>query len=978
MLVVTRRMSQLLGFLLLLSMIFVLLSLGSYSAEDPSWNYYTNREAASFANYGGRVGAFVADWALQLFGTSVFLLIGCAVIGALCLLRARVRPILVAAGQSLLLIAAASVLAHLYWLDDPYFQADLLAGGAGGQWLAEWLLPYLRNVGTYALAGLVVLWVLFSCVMKSLFGGVRRALPLARLDNERDELDDMYLFDEDSRPAPAVRNFRPRTDRVSSTDEPEFRIDRHMARSRKPRPTEEEAEPGLRNTEPVAAPETLDSTACSATYARELSQDPPPHEPPSFLTQRDRKPRPQDQESGDEIVAEEPRATEPSPTEHSAPKVSRAGADPKRRTATESGTASKVPVVPSFRAKYVMDLQKSLQKPARRTEAEPEIWPEETSKNWEEEAFQTEQPAADGETAESSTDLRDSFEEAEPVISPPPSWRAMRAAEAPRIFDSSPTDATPDRDLGEAYPPEPQAPRDRVADPVTDRTPTSEGDATPAPVLRPMAVQSTAPSRQPQLPSPDLLDPVVDSEEGQSVEELEEQARFLEQKLREFGVEGEVVQVSPGPVITMYEFAPAAGVKVNKIANLQDDLALVMRALSVRIVAPIPGKAVVGIEVPNARRETIALRSLVDSEDFQASSSKLSMILGKDILGHPVITDLALIPHLLVAGATGSGKSVGLNSVICSMLFRATPAEVKMIMIDPKMLEFSIYDGIPHLLVPVVTDAKKAAVALRRVVAEMERRYQLLAAKGVRSIAQYNQKIREEQAHGGRGGDLDDQTSLGEPLPYLVVVVDELSDLMMVSSREVEDSLMRIAQMARAAGIHLIVATQRPSVDVLTGVIKANFPARLSFQVTSKIDSRTILDANGAETLLGRGDMLFLAPGTSKPQRVHGAYVSEDEITRLVEAWKAIEQPSYNDSFLEPVGEQMDDEDSEYDEKYDEAVALVARTGQASISMLQRRLRVGYNRAARMIEVMEKEGIVGPADGVKPREVLVRNSYDDV
>ena len=395
-------------------------------------------------------------------------------------------------------------------------------------------------------------------------------------------------------------------------------------------------------------------------------------------------------------------------------------------------------------------------------------------------------------------------------------------------------------------------------------------------------------------------------------------------------------------------------------------------------MAPVPGKAVVGIEVPNVRRETIALRSLVDSEEFQGASSKLSIVLGKDILGQPVITDLALIPHLLVAGATGSGKSVGLNSVICSLLFRVTPAEVKLIMIDPKMLEFAIYDGIPHLLVPVVTDAKKAAVALRRVVAEMERRYQLLAAKGVRSIAQYNQKIRDEQAGVRDGAGSENPSAPAETLPYLVVVVDELSDLMMVSSREVEDSLMRIAQMARAAGIHLIVATQRPSVDVLTGVIKANFPARLSFQVTSKTDSRTILDANGAETLLGRGDMLFLAPGTSKPQRVHGAYVSEAEITRLVEAWKAIEAPNYNDSFLEPMSEQVDDEDSEYDEKYDEALALVARTGQASISMLQRRLRVGYNRAARMIEVMEKEGVVGPADGVKPREVLVRDTYDEV
>ena len=348
-----------------------------------------------------------------------------------------------------------------------------------------------------------------------------------------------------------------------------------------------------------------------------------------------------------------------------------------------------------------------------------------------------------------------------------------------------------------------------------------------------------------------------------------------------------------------------------------------------------------------------------------------------------MITDLALIPHLLIAGATGSGKSVGLNSLICSLLFRATPADVKLIMIDPKMLEFSVYDGIPHLLVPVVTEPKKAAIVLRRVVEEMGRRYQILAAQGVRSIAQYNQMLEEEHGGGAPGrvrvqAEQDAAPTPAEKLPYLVVVIDELSDLMMISAREVEDSLMRLAQMARAAGIHLIVATQRPSVDVLTGVIKANFPARLSFQVTSKVDSRTILDTNGAETLLGRGDMLFLAPGTSKPQRVHGAYVSEAEISRLVEAWKAVEQTRYDDGFLAPGGDRVSVEEDEYDEKYDEAIALVTKMGQASISMLQRRLRVGYNRAARMIEVMEKDGIVGPADGIKPREVLVRNTFDDV
>jgi len=485
------------------------------------------------------------------------------------------------------------------------------------------------------------------------------------------------------------------------------------------------------------------------------------------------------------------------------------------------------------------------------------------------------------------------------------------------------------------------------------------------------------------LPSLELLDAPSAPHRGHSAEELDTQARFLEHKLREFGVEGEVVQVLPGPVITMYEFAPAAGVKVSKIVNLQDDLALVMQAVSVRVVAPIPGKAVVGIEIPHQRRETIRLREVLDSEEFRTSTSKLSLALGKDILGRPAITDLALIPHLLIAGATGSGKSVGLNSLICSLLFRATPDEVKMIMIDPKMLEFSAYDGIPHLSVPVVTDPKKAAVVLRGVVAEMGRRYQVLAERGVRSIAQYNQTIEEEQRQRPRrrpqtAAEHDTSPVPAEKLPYLVVVIDELSDLMMVSSREVEDSLMRLAQMARAAGIHLIVATQRPSVDVLTGVIKANFPARLSFQVTSKVDSRTILDINGAETLLGRGDMLFLAPGTSKPQRVHGAYVSEAEIGRLVEDWKERQQPRYDDRFLASVAEHVHMEEDEYDEKYDDAVALVTKTRQASISMLQRRLRVGYNRAARMIEMMEKEGVVGPADGIKPREVLQRNPSDDV
>lgn len=978
MLVMTRRISQLVGFFILVSVIYVLLSVGSYSTEDPTWNYYTNRDVTSFANYGGQVGAFVADWGLQLFGTTLFVLIGCAAVGAICLLRARVKLILVAAGQSLLLIGAVSILAHLHWLDDPFFQADLLAGGAGGQWLAELLLPYLTHLGTYAVAGLAVLWVLFSCAKQSVLSGFGRVMAFTRLEHERDDLEDMYLFDENSGPRYPVPGSRRRKGRVDPDDEHEVGTGRQLAKVRAPRPVAKEVERAASDASPV-----LSESPAPAVQTR-----------PSFLAQHARKPRRHSDESAnqpvpDEVPHEESRA-EPPDVGHSTPGAGPAATDIRPRTPPKSRPSSNVPVVPSFRAKYVMDLQKSLRKPPPEIEGAPvdseeqdfQTWDEEPSGSRQEEALGAELPNSNSGAAEGSTDPAHLSGEHETPVTKPRSWRAARAADdPPRIFEASSSDTTLEQaSRVEASPPGPVVSEGQAADPHVDSAVASEKYGAQVPVLPPLSIRSATSAQHPQLPSLELLDTPLHTEEGQNAEELENRARFLEQKLREFGVEGEVVQVSPGPVITMYEFAPAAGVKVNKIANLQDDLALVMRALSVRIVAPVPGKAVVGIEVPNAKRETIALRSLVESGDFQRSSSKLSIVLGKDILGQPVFTDLALIPHLLVAGATGSGKSVGLNSVICSMLFRATPAEVKMIMIDPKMLEFSIYDGIPHLLVPVVTDAKKAAVALRRVVAEMERRYQLLAAMGVRSIAQYNQKIREDQP-GTRthlGGDAEEDTAPQEPLPYLVVIVDELSDLMMVSSREVEDSLMRIAQMARAAGIHLIVATQRPSVDVLTGVIKANFPARLSFQVTSKTDSRTILDANGAETLLGRGDMLFLAPGTSKPQRVHGAYVSEDEITRLVEAWKEIEQPAYNDSFLEPIGEQVDDEDSEYDEKYDEAVALVARTGQASISMLQRRLRVGYNRAARMIEVMEKEGVVGQADGVKPREVLIRNTYDDV
>jgi S-DNA-T family DNA segregation ATPase FtsK/SpoIIIE len=478
-----------------------------------------------------------------------------------------------------------------------------------------------------------------------------------------------------------------------------------------------------------------------------------------------------------------------------------------------------------------------------------------------------------------------------------------------------------------------------------------------------------------RLPSVALLDSPEHSAETPDQESLVMNSRILEKKLADFGVVGEVTEVSPGPVITMYEFKPAPGIKISKIVSLADDLALALKAASIRIVAPIPKKGTLGIEIPNVSRQQVVIREVVSSAEYRNAQGKLILALGKDILGKPVVTDLARMPHLLIAGATGTGKSVCLNAITVSLLYRATPDEVRLLLIDPKRIELSSYEGIPHLLHPVVTDPKKANTALKWAVAEMEKRYELLSLRGVRSIERYNQMLSKSKTLRPRpvSRPVAEEPEGDEErhLPYLVIIIDELADLMMVASREVEESIIRLAQMARAAGIHLILATQRPSVDVLTGIIKANIPARISFQVSSRTDSRTILDANGAEALLGAGDMLILPPGTAKLQRIHGAYASESEIRRLTDFLRKQRKPDYDDTILNYTEktEELDIED-EIDEKYDEAVQIVMETRRASISMLQRRLRVGYNRAARMIEMMERQGLVSETDGVKPREVL--------
>jgi S-DNA-T family DNA segregation ATPase FtsK/SpoIIIE len=454
--------------------------------------------------------------------------------------------------------------------------------------------------------------------------------------------------------------------------------------------------------------------------------------------------------------------------------------------------------------------------------------------------------------------------------------------------------------------------------------------------------------------------------------ELMDGARLLEEKCREFSVEGAVVQIHPGPVVTTFEFKPDAGVKYSKVTGLADDLCLAMQAESV-LIDRIPGKSTVGIQIPNRNREAISLRELLESEAYRRSPSKLSIALGKTIHGEPYIGDLSAMPHLLIAGSTGAGKSVGINAMLTSILYRATPDDVRMIMIDPKRLELGMYDDIPHLLTPVVVDAKQAANALRWAVREMEERYKTLAAEGVRNIEQYNRNILQAIA--------DKQTPPdGEPfkpLPFIVVVIDELADLMMVASNDVELAIARLAQMARAVGIHLILATQRPSVDVITGLIKANMPARISFRVSSKIDSRTILDGNGAEQLLGKGDMLFLPPASARVIRIHGPYISEQESARLASILRKQGKPNYDASITAEEKTGADGVEMDKDDLYDEAARVIVQSGQASISYLQRRLRIGFSRAARLVDMMEMEGLVSPAAGGKGREVLVDKTYFD-
>jgi len=517
-----------------------------------------------------------------------------------------------------------------------------------------------------------------------------------------------------------------------------------------------------------------------------------------------------------------------------------------------------------------------------------------------------------------------------------------------------------------------------AAEGLPESAPASPGPAPPAAAVAPGSKEKKETKSQQAFPflatatgytkpSLKLLDAPPAERAGSSQEEMAQNSQILEKKLLEFGVEGRVTAVNPGPVITSYEIEPGPGIKINRIVALADDLALGLKALSVRVVAPIPGKAAVGVEIPNQHRATVHLREVLATRDFASEALQLPLALGKEIGGTSVVADLTQMPHLLIAGETGSGKSVCINSLILSLAYRAEPRDVRLLLIDPKRVELSVYNGIPHLADKVVSDPREAAKRLQRVVMHMEERYKLFAQVGARNLQSYNRRMELEPPP-------EDELTRGSyrgRLPMLVVIIDELADLILTAQNEVENAIMRLAQMARAVGIHLIVATQRPSVDVLTGVIKANFPARISFRVASKVDSRTILDMNGAEALLGRGDMLYVPPGSSKPIRIHGCNVTEVEIRRVVDFLASQPKPGEFVWSLLPPETEAPPEDEEGDELYRQAVEMVVQTQQASISMLQRRLRVGFNRAARMIERMEREGIVSAMDGTRPREVLM-------
>ncbi|MGO1343495.1 DNA translocase FtsK 4TM domain-containing protein [Chromohalobacter japonicus] len=1024
--------------------VFLLLSLFSYVPGDPGWSHSGPNQTIN--NWMGPVGAWLSDVLYSLFGASALWWPGMFGFAAWRMLRAREVNIawdptvlsVRTSGLVLLLLSTTTLGAlHFYHPDS---ELPYAAGGILGEGLVGALQPLLNMQGTtlVSLVAFMCGFTLFTgmtwlAVMDELGRGMYRLLAWSiakwrgsrqRLAQRRDAYDDDDMdaaeadapLEEDE--APADEKKRPswwqrwRASRrapqlAGATSEPSYAT-----------ASERRVEPSFETTEP-----TLETSAWRNDGKTDIPWDVPEHtpsakRPDAAYTARQRA---DDERAGfaasgapqrhaatttaphDRSRNERGESEKPRPTEHASDEP-----DVTSQTPSQADTSSTA----SMRADVTR----------RRV---PEPIPEPLTADDDDDVplgdwgIQARRDDDDVGTAPPATSAREpddasttasedatSPEPAPEAPSEPPRPRISWDDEAPEARSSAPASAPPEPEVpdapsedlsrsaprGQVESAPGEAPDVRTAEPSASEP---EGDDE-APALwtvehlqnqRPETVPSTEPEGA--LPTLRLLTPTGEQKPNYTDEQLADMAELLETRLREYGVKAEVVDTWPGPVITRFEIKPAAGVKVSKISNLSKDLARSLMVKSVRVVEIIPGRPTVGIEIPNPNRAMIRLREVLDSDVYQQADSPVTMGLGQDIGGNPVVTNLNKMPHLLVAGTTGSGKSVGVNAMLISMLLKATPDEVRMIMVDPKMLELSVYDGIPHLLAPVVTDMKEAANALRWCVAEMERRYKLMAAMGVRNLAGFNAKLDEAERHGAQVADplwepqpweMHQQPPVLEKLPYIVVVIDEFADMFMIVGKKVEELIARLAQKARAAGIHLILATQRPSVDVVTGLIKANIPTRMAFQVSSKVDSRTILDQGGAENLLGHGDMLYLPAGAGMPTRVHGAFVDDDEVHRIVEDWKRRGEPEYVDEILSGgvsadaltglEAEGGDGDDPERDALYDEAVQFVTESRRASISAVQRRFKIGYNRAARLVETMESAGVVSSMGTNGAREVL--------
>ncbi len=921
-----RKGGEITGLLLLGLAIALFLSLFSFNPADLE-------TTEQVSNWIGPVGAYTADIFLYIFGIGAFFFVAVLfLLGGFMLVgyRPALKPSEFV-GQGLLVFSGA-ILCHLIFRGQPLLGHP--AGGLVGELLGGLFTGLNNLIGTYIFSICVVLLALMLLTDKSLGNMVRWAQlqcrkgvgeSVVRYQTHRAYQRQLREegWEEDLGELPPLYE----------EEEIEARVQQKLA-SKKRRGKEEPRE---------QEKDRAAKTPKRSSRAKKAPEEEIVQEKPKRRAHIQRKQEPVDEDrffaQGEEMDAgEEPAARKPKRGI-----LARLGL---RRKSSWEDIAEEEPVETSD--DFVLgDTLGGLEKTPQEPSFSFELGEEES-------AVQSKAPAATapGRETKASGD--------KPALS-------KKGAPVERV------DAKP----GDAGPQIVESPEQRLA---REKRKQLEQGKTPVQLKKPSPGEF-------ELPPLDFLNFVDPGESQVDKERLRSMADRLVETLQNFGIKGEVVAICPGPVITMFEFLPAPGVKLSKIANLSDDLAMALAALSVRIIAPIPGKGVVGIEVPNPTREMVFLKEIIADERFQVSKARMPMALGKNTEGGPVVADLASMPHLLVAGATGSGKSVAVNTMIVSLLYRFTPEDVRLIMVDPKMLEFSIYEGIPHLLLPVVTDPKKAAQSLNWAVDEMERRYHLLATMGVRNIVTYNQRVekltKQCEADLAEGKQLtealqkmqidENGTPKHQRLPYIVCIIDEFADLMMVASKDVETCVARLAHKARAAGIHLILATQRPSVDVITGLIKANFPTRIALRVAQRTDSRTILDSNGAENLLGKGDMLFLPPGSSQQMRCHGAFVSEDEIEKLVHFLKEQGAPEYDESILEASSETNAEDktkNEDYDECYDDAVRIVTTERKASISMIQRKLRVGYNRAARMIETMEAEGIVGPSDGSKPRPVL--------